>query len=106
MKQWLTIKVPKHSLGKGTEFPTQKRPSLRELSHEATEIINTWFENSGITISSLADTTELLQRVKRLSYTWKDCFASSIKYVKATELIEHSIDIKPHAKPIRGSLPK
>ena len=39
-------------------------------------------------------------------YTWRDCFATSLRDVKATDLIEYSIDLEREAQPIRGTLPK
>ena len=42
----------------------------------------------------------------RLAYTWRDCFAKTVRDIKATDLIEHSIDLEPHARPIKGTLPK
>ena len=37
-------------------------------------------------------------------YTWKDCFAEHIRDIKATDLIEYSIDLEPNAKPVKGTL--
>jgi len=54
----------------------------------------------------MAMTPEQIFQAKRLCYTWRDCFATSIKEIKATDLIEHSIDLESDAKPVRGTLPK
>ena len=55
---------------------------------------------------SRADTPERVLRVKRLLYTWKDCFALTLRDIKATDLIEHSTDSKPNARPAYGRIPK
>ena len=62
--------------------------------------------SSGIVIGPKADTPERIERAEKLVYTWKDCFAANIRDIKATDLIEHSIDLVPNARPVAGSLPK
>lgn len=54
----------------------------------------------------MADTPERVELAQRLVFTWKDCFASSVKDIKSTDLIEHSIELEPHAKPMKGTLPR
>lgn len=97
---------PKYSLGTGQGFPTQRRPKPRELSDEDIHIIDEWFNKSGIAIGRYADTAERVVMAKRLAYTYRDCFATTIRDVKATDIIEHSIDLISEAKPVRGTLPK
>lgn len=96
----------KYSLGTGDGFPTQRRPIQREMSTDSNDIVNEWFASSGITIGIMADTNERIEKAKRLVYTWRDCFATSLKDIKATDLIEHSIELEPNAKPVKGTLPK
>ena len=62
--------------------------------------------SSGITIGPKADTPERIKRTQRLLYTWKDCFAANVRDIKARDLIEHSIDLEPNAKLVKGSLPR
>ena len=47
-----------------------------------------------------------IDRAKRLCYTWRDCFATTVKHIRATDLIEHSIDLEADARPVHGTLPK
>lgn len=96
----------KYALGRGDKFPTKRRPELRELSQEKEEVVNEWFELSRITIGAKADTPARIDKIKRLLYTWKECFAESIRDIKATDIIEHSIDLESDARPVKGTLPK
>jgi len=96
----------KYALGRGDVFPTERRPEVRELSQEGREVINEWFELSKITIGPKADTPARIEETKRLLYTWRECFAESVRDIKATDIIEHSIDLEPNAKPVKGTLPK
>lgn len=54
----------------------------------------------------IADTPERVAKAKQLFYTWKSCFAESVCDVKVTDLIEHFIDLVPHACPVMGKVPK
>ena len=54
----------------------------------------------------MADTPERMEKAQRLLYTWKDCFATNVRDIKATDIIEHSIDLEPNAKPVKGTLPR
>lgn len=102
----LLASATSYSLGKGDGFPTQRRPVQRKLSTAPLDEVEAWFQDSGITIGIMADSTERIEKAKRLAYTWKDCFAKHIRDIKTTDLIEHSIDLEPNAKPVRGTLPK
>ena len=97
---------PKYSLGRGSAFPTERRPKLRPLTDTSFEIIEAWIVSSGVTIRPGADTPERVKQTHRLLYTWRDCFATRVQDIQATDLIEHSIDLAPNAKPVAGSLPK
>lgn len=68
--------------------------------------IEAWFSKSEITIGAEADTLERQERAKRLVYTYRDCFASTIREIQATDLVEHSIILEKGAKPVKGSLPR
>lgn len=96
----------KYALGKGDQFPTDRRPNPRPLSEASNDIINSWWLESQITIGPKADTIERLRKIKRLLYTYRDCFAESVKDVKATDLIEHSIYLVPNAHPVKGKSPR
>ena len=54
----------------------------------------------------MADTPERVEKAQRLLYTFRECFATSIKDIKPTDLIEHSIDLEPNARPVKGNLPR
>ena len=68
--------------------------------------VESWFLESGIKIGIMADSNERVEKAKRLAYTWRECFAKSVRDIKTTDLIEHSIDLQPNAKPVKGTLPK
>lgn len=53
----------------------------------------------------MADTVNKQHLRKRLSYTWRECFAKTLRDVKPTGLIEHSIDLKPNARPSYSKIP-
>ncbi len=68
-------------------------------------VINQWLDDSGITIGSIADTMEKQNLSKRLLYTWQEFFAKTLRDIKPTDLIEHSIDLKPNACPSYAKIP-
>lgn len=41
---------------------------------------------------------------KRLFFTWRNCFAKNIRDIQAIDLIEHSINLRPGAHPVREKL--
>ena len=102
----LSTSAKRYALGKGDEFPTDRRPQQRDLSEAEFSVIKAWFEASGIHIGAVAATEEQQYRAMRLLYTWRDCFALTVKDIKPTDLIEHSIDLVLDAKPVKGTLPK
>lgn len=106
IKSTQAVNSNKYALGRGDRFPTERRPEKRELSHESDEVIAEWFEKSQIHLGVQADTPEKRLEAKRLFYTWRDCFAENIRDIRATDLIEHSIDLKPGAHPVRGKIPR
>jgi len=57
--------------------------------------IEEWFGRTGMVIGEVADTPQRVEMAKRLFYTWRDCFALRMTDIKATDLIEHSIDLMP-----------
>lgn len=59
----------------------------------------------GITIGKVADTEEKVRKVKRLLYTWRDCYARNMREIRATDLVEHTIDLKPNARPVYAKIP-
>ena len=98
--------LSKYSLNTKNDFPTQKKSIQRELNNENMNVIEKWFEKNEITIKLDADTEERMTRAKRLIYIWKECFAITIRDIRATNFIEHSIDLISNAKSIRDTLPK
>lgn len=85
-------------------FP-KRRPTKRPLTNAPQAVVDDWFEKSGITIGSLADTAERVTRARCLLYTWKDVFAENLREIRPTDLIEHTIDLKTGATPVRGKVP-
>ncbi len=94
----------KYALGRGDQFPTNKRLEKRELSNETDEIIAEWFIKSQIHLGVHADTPEKQSKARGLFYTWRDCFTKNIRDIRATDLIEHSIELKPWAQPVGGKI--
>lgn len=85
-------------------FPVERRPQRRDLSNADRAEIDAWFSQSEITIGAIANSQELIDAAKRLMYTWRDCFVKSMREVKPTDLIEHSIDLTCDAKPVYASI--
>lgn len=85
-------------------FPVKQRPRLRELSNASQREIDEWFAENEITIGVVADTPERPCAAKRLLYTWKDCFAKTMRDIKPTDLIHHSINLTADAKPVYQSV--
>ena len=86
------------------QFLVDCQPQQRELVAVDRAVINQWFDDSGITIGSMADTLEKQNLSKRLLYTWQECFAKTLKDVKPTDLIKHSIYLKPNARPFYSKI--
>ena len=81
-------------------FPTLRRPMPVIISTDSNDQVDEWFENSGITIGGIADSPERQAKARRLFYSVRDCFVKYMKDVKPTDLIEHTIDLKPGAEPV------
>lgn len=64
-------------------------------------MVDDWFNKSGITIGLMADTPERQALVKRLCYTWHDCFVESLNDIRSTDLVEHFIVVDESVKPFR-----
>ena len=105
IKNLAPIPPTKYALGRADVFPTSRRPTERALSTDSDEAIERWFWRSQIHIGPVADSPERLAKAKRLFYTWRECFAESLRDAKATDLIEHSIDLEPGAIPVTGKVP-
>ncbi|TAQ83554.1 hypothetical protein B7494_g8120 [Chlorociboria aeruginascens] len=90
------------SQSKAAIFPVERRPMMRPLTTALSDVINDWFEASGISLGDKADTPDKVLRAKRVFYTWKNCFASHMRDVKPIDLIEHAIDLFPNAVPCIG----
>lgn len=87
-------------------FPVKRRPILRALSDASEADIDAWFDKSHITIGEAAETEDQRRQAKRLLYTWKDCFATSLLDMKPTDLVQHTIDLKPNARPVYSKIPR
>ena len=72
---------------------------LSSLLSEAWEGTD-WFNESEIPVGPVADTLERMNLAGRLLYAWRDCFAKTMRDIKPTDLIHHSIDLASHAKPV------
>lgn len=87
-------------------FPVKRRPMKRDLSTVDQAIIDEWVANSGITVGKMAVTEDQVNKARRLLYTWKDCFAFNLRELRATDLIYHTIDLKPGVKPHYSKIPR
>ena len=76
------------------------------MSTAADDVVNKWFEQSEITIGERADTPAKILTAKRLLYTWRDCFAATMREVLPTDMIYHSIDLVPGSQPVYSSIKK
>ena len=106
IKSTQVVSSNKYALGRGDRFLTERRPEMRELSHESDEVIAEWFAKSQIHLGVQADTPKKQSEAKKLFYTWRDCFAENIRDIQATDLIKHSIDLKPRAHPVQMKIPR
>jgi hypothetical protein len=58
-----------------------------------------------ILIGDAADTPQRWEQAARILYTWRDCFAGSIREIRPTDLVMHSIPLAPGARPTRSRVP-
>lgn len=79
IKSMRKLSSSKYALGRGDQFPTDRRPEKRELSTETDDVVTEWFTNSQIHLRVHADTPEKQSKARRLFYTWRDCFAENIE---------------------------
>ena len=79
---------------------------LRALFETSMIIVEAWIKDSDITIESKANISKRLKRAQRMLYTWKNCFATIIRDIKVTNLIEHFIDLESNAKFVKSTLSK
>ncbi len=96
----------KYALNREDKFSTERRSKSRELSQEKESIINKWFEASRITIETMMNTSTKIEKMKRLLYIFRKCFAESVRDIKTIDIIEHSIDLKLNVKSVKSSLLK
>lgn len=54
----------------------------------------------------MADKVEKQNLSKRLLYTWRKCFAKTLREVKPTNLIQYSIDLKSNARLLYLKIPR
>lgn len=94
------------SLRRMGNFPIKRRSKKRAMSKAPSEEINIWFDEIGITIGKGANDEVKVGRVKKLLYIWRDCFAKNVREIKATNFIEHSIDLKPNVRPVFAKIPR
>ena len=76
------------------------QPQPRRLSNAIKAAIAAWFMASEITIRSMPDDLKRVDSARRLLYTGKDCFVKTMRDVRPTDLIEHSINLIPDARPV------
>lgn len=87
-------------------FPTARRVVRRPLDIETTMFdVDEWFQRSGITIGSCAETEDQQEAAKRLCYTYRDLFAQDLSDIQQTDLVQHSIPLKPGVTPYAAKTP-
>ncbi|KAI1000816.1 hypothetical protein K3495_g7381 [Podosphaera aphanis] len=79
-------------------FPKNQRPKRRPLSTAAEEEIDEWFKSSQLTIGP-ACPNQLLPKVKKLMYTYRDLHANSQLDIEPTDLYIHRVRLAPETKP-------
>lgn len=42
----------------------------------------------------------------KMLFIWKDCFAKNLKEIRTTDLIQHTINLKPNARLIYSKIPR
>lgn len=99
------IPSTKSALGRGDCFLTTWRPEEEEISTDSEDAINKWFETIKIQTGPIANTPKWVAKAKQLFCTWKSCFAEKVCDAKATELVKHSVDLVPDARPVMGEVP-
>ncbi len=107
-RQWATVAsllAPTPFFMRQTGYFPKQRPTERPLTNASQEIVDGWIERSDVTIGCFADTPKRMTRERRLLYTWKDVFAENLRETRPTDLIKHTIDLKPGAAPVRGKVP-
>ena len=87
-------------------FPVDRRPQRRKLVAVDQAVINQWFDDSGITISSMADIMEKHNLSKKLLNTWQECFAKTLRDIKPTNFIKHSINLMLNGSPSYSKIPR
>ena len=88
------------------KFPVPRRPTLRPISTDSQERVDEWFRDSGITIGEAADTPERQAMARRLFYTWREFFVKRMRDVQPTDLLYHTIDLKPRVNPVKAKVPR
>ena len=84
-------------------FPTRRRPKLREIEKASLEVVQQWFERSGVTIGDDM-TDDQRRRALNLLYTWRDIFETDLLRIRWTDLIEHALVLNSEAKPYRAKI--
>jgi len=92
------------TFNKAQTFPTYRRPIKRLKTNDPESIVHDWYNASQISVSPEISEGQQ-EQVERLLYTWKDIFTDDMLKIKECDLVEHAIDIKPNAKPVRTKTP-
>jgi hypothetical protein len=99
-----SVKQKSYRFRKLTAFSIERRSQQRELSTENLKIIEEWFNVSNIIIEFMIKTSNQKKRVKRLFYTWRDCFVMKMTNIKITDLMKHSIVLKSKFKSAKDKI--
>jgi hypothetical protein len=76
------VKQKSYRFKKFTAFSIERRSQQRELNIEDLKIIEKWFNVSNIIIEFMIKTSNQKKRIKRLFYTWRDCFVMKMTNIK------------------------
>ena len=79
----------------------QSHIRIRQLVQTPQQQIDDWFYNIGIQLGDMITTEQQRRDVRRLCYTYKDAFVSSLNDIKPTSLVTHHIELDPSIPPPR-----
>ncbi len=110
LEEWNTNKKSaekkSYRFRKFTAFSIERRSQRRELSIEDQTVIEKWFNVFDIIIESMIKTSKQRKKIKRLFYTWRNCFVMKMIDIKIIDLMKHSIIFKSKFKSVKKKISK
>ncbi|RYC63902.1 hypothetical protein CHU98_g2314 [Xylaria longipes] len=78
-----------------------RRPEHREITRESMATIDEWIRSVQIKMGDGCKNEQEVEMAKRLAYTWKDCFVTTLNELRVTDLVQHDIVMEPGFRPFR-----